>query len=62
MSNKEIFLVNKRQVAFYTSKGVQPIRLELTNDEEHRLVFVYLVEDTTLAWREWKANGYKAEP
>ena len=53
MFDEEIKIINKWQVVFYLERNVQPIRLELGYND--RLVFVFLKEDTTEVWKQWKA-------
>lgn len=45
-------IVNMLQVSKYVKGGVQPIRIEL--GENDRLVFVFRKEDTTEIWEKWK--------
>ena len=52
-NQEEIKIINKWQVVFYLERNVQPIRLELGYND--RLVFVFLKEDTTEVWKQWKA-------
>ena len=53
MFDEEIKIINKWQVVFYLERNVQPIRLELGYND--RIVFVFLKEDTTEVWKQWKA-------
>ena len=54
MFDNEIKIVNKNQVVFYLKTGVSPIRIELGYND--RLVFVYLKEETTEVWEQWKKH------
>lgn len=47
----ELKLINTEQVAFYLSKGVKPLRVEL--GKNNRIVFIYSKDETTELFGQW---------
>lgn len=48
---KELKLINTEQVAFYLSKGIKPLRVDL--GKNNRIVFVYAKEETRELFGQW---------
>lgn len=49
-----IKIYNKRQAAKYIKNGIQPIRLETTDDEDETILYVFEKESTKDVWEQWK--------
>lgn len=47
----ELKLINTEQVAFYLSKGVEPLRVEL--GKNNRIVFIYSKDETKELFGQW---------
>lgn len=51
--SEEVRLINPKQVFYYISEGVQPLRLECGYDE--KIVFVFLKEPTLKLFSKWRS-------
>ncbi|MDF2588227.1 MAG: hypothetical protein K0S41_2068 [Anaerocolumna sp.] len=49
----EVRLINPRQVYYYISEGIQPLRLECGYDE--KIVFVFQKEPTLKLFSKWRS-------